>query len=108
LRRTAQPTLDGYERLARWLLMAQDPVKSPELPLMHEFLAMMLGVHRPGVTVALNELEGRGLIETRRGLVVVLDRKGLLKCTNGFYGGSVKEYERLFGNRRKPLKAVNS
>lgn len=89
------------ERLARWLLMAQDRANNTDLPITHEFMALMLGVHRPGVTVALNELEGRGLIETRRAHVIVCDREGLLKCTNGFYGGAEKEYERLFGAHRK-------
>jgi hypothetical protein len=89
------------ERLARWLLMAQDRANNDELQITHEFLALMLGVHRPGVTVALNLLEGRGLIDTRRAVVIVLDRKGLLKCTNGFYGGPEKEYHRLFGEKRR-------
>jgi CRP-like cAMP-binding protein len=55
------------ERLARWLLMAQDRVRSPELPLTHEFLAMMLGVRRSGVTVAVQHLEREGVIVKRRG-----------------------------------------
>jgi CRP-like cAMP-binding protein len=45
------------ERLAHWLLLAHDRVDSEELPLTHEFLAVMLGVRRPGVTTALQELE---------------------------------------------------
>src|SRR5436305_4043506 len=49
------------ERLARWLLMAHDRTDGDELALTHEFLATMLGVRRPGVTVALNLLEGSGL-----------------------------------------------
>ena len=50
------------ERLARWLLMAADRLDNGELPLTHEFLAMMLGVRRPGVTVAIQELERDGVI----------------------------------------------
>ena len=45
------------ERLARWLLMADDRLDGHELPLTHEFLAVMLGTHRPGVTLAVQALE---------------------------------------------------
>ena len=47
--------------------MADDRLDGPDLPLTHEFLAMMLGVHRPGVTVAIQELERDGVIERKRG-----------------------------------------
>jgi CRP-like cAMP-binding protein len=50
------------ERLARWLLMADDRLDGSALPLTHEFLAMMLGVRRPGVTVAIQDLERTGAI----------------------------------------------
>jgi len=55
------------ERLARWLLMAQDRIASKELILTHEFLALMLGVRRAGVTVALQHFEVKGLITAARG-----------------------------------------
>src|SRR5439155_21206132 len=45
------------ERLARWLLMADDRIDGNELPLTHEFLGFMLGTQRPGVTIALQQLE---------------------------------------------------
>jgi CRP-like cAMP-binding protein len=73
------------ERLARWLLMAADRLDNGELPLTHEFLAMMLGVTRPGVTVALQELEHHGLIEHKRGRIRILHREGLMKLSNGTY-----------------------
>jgi CRP-like cAMP-binding protein len=73
------------ERLARWLLMAQDRVGSPELPLTHEFLAMMLGVRRPGVTVACQQLEREGVIARRRGRIVICNREALEKLSNGTY-----------------------
>jgi CRP-like cAMP-binding protein len=50
------------ERLARWLLMADDRLDDGELPLTHEFLSLMLGVRRSGVTVAVQALEARGWV----------------------------------------------
>ena len=73
------------ERLARWLLMAADRLDNGELPLTHEFLSMMLGVRRPGVTVAIQELERTDLISRRRGSIIILDRAALEKMSNGTY-----------------------
>jgi len=73
------------DRLARWLLMAQDRLRSPELPLTHEFLAMMLAVRRPGVTVAVQHLEREGAIAQRRGRIVICNRQKLEKLSNGTY-----------------------
>jgi CRP-like cAMP-binding protein len=84
------------ERLSRWLLMAQDRIGADQLPLTHEFLAIMLGVRRPGVTVALNLLEKRGLIGAARGVIVIVDREGLEEGANGTYGTPEGEYRRLF------------
>jgi len=83
------------ERLARWLLMAHDRSGTDELELTHEFLALMLGVRRPGVTMALHQLEQRALVRTARGSVTVLDRAGLESCASGLYGIPEAEYERL-------------
>ena len=84
------------ERLARWLLMAQDRIGAPELFLTHDFLALMLGVRRAGVTVGLQHFEMQGLISTTRGSVTILDRDGLIESANGLYGGPEAEFERLF------------
>ena len=65
------------QRLARWLLMCQDRVESPVLPLTHEFLAQMLGAGRPTVSLACARLESAGMIENRRGTLQVIDRKQL-------------------------------
>jgi CRP-like cAMP-binding protein len=73
------------ERLARWLLMADDRIDGPDLALTHEFLAMMLCTRRPGVTVAIQELERAGLIARKRGHIVIVDREGLEKISNGTY-----------------------
>jgi CRP-like cAMP-binding protein len=73
------------ERLARWLLLADDRLDNHEIPLTHEFLGVMLGTARPGVTIALQELERRGWITHRRGDVTIIDRKGLVRSSNGAY-----------------------
>lgn len=73
------------ERLARWLLLASDQLGSDDVPLTHEFLSLMLGVRRAGVTVALNFLEKRGIITLSRKHIVILDREGLKKSANGAY-----------------------
>jgi CRP-like cAMP-binding protein len=75
------------ERLARWLLMAHDRGDGDELKLTHEFLAVMLGVRRSGITTALQELERKGLIAHRRAFVTILDREGLEEGSNGAYSG---------------------
>ena len=85
------------ERLARWLLMANDRLDGDEVPLTHEFLSVMLGVRRPGVTVALDLLEKAGLIQAKRRAVGIVDRTGLRKISNGAYGAAEAEFKRLFG-----------
>jgi CRP-like cAMP-binding protein len=93
----ANGTAKIEERLARWILMAQDRLEIDDLPLTHEFVAVMLAVRRPGVTEALHQLEARGVIRARRGHVLVVDRTGLLKIANGSYGVPEAEYRRLLG-----------
>ena len=73
------------ERLARWLLMADDRIDGGELPLTHKLLAIMLGVYRPAVTVAVQALERKGLIKAGRRVVTILDRKSLVKFSKGAY-----------------------
>jgi CRP-like cAMP-binding protein len=85
------------ERLARWLLMANDRLDGDEVPLTHEFLSVMLGVRRPGVTVALDVLEKEGLIQAKHRAVAIVDRAGLRKISNGAYGAPEAEFKRLFG-----------
>lgn len=69
------------ERLARWLLMAQDRMASEEFPLTQEFVAMMLGATRPTVSVVAGTLQRAGLITYRRGRVKVIDRKKLERAS---------------------------
>jgi CRP-like cAMP-binding protein len=64
-------------RLARWLLQTRDRIESDVLPLTQEFLSQMLGVRRTTVTLVASQLEQAGVIQNRRGRIVVVDRKGL-------------------------------
>lgn len=66
--------------------MAHDRADGDDLSLTHEFLARMLGVRRPGVSVAVRRLEQNGLIKAQRGGILVLDREGLEESSNGAYG----------------------
>jgi CRP-like cAMP-binding protein len=85
------------ERLARWLLMCHDRVDGDGLSTTHEFLSVMLGVRRTGVTEMLKVFEDRGLISTQRGQVTVLDRVGLEGVAGDSYGVPEAEYSRLIG-----------
>lgn len=81
----ANGTATVEQRLARWLLMADDRIKGNHVPLTHGFLALMLGVRRSGVTVALNLLEHRGHISGARGLIKIESREGLEEAADGTY-----------------------
>jgi CRP-like cAMP-binding protein len=79
------------QRLARWLLIAQDRVDSGFLPITHDFLATMLGTDRPSVSLAAGVLQRTQIIEYTRGAVRILDRKKLEKFVCECYA-VVKEY----------------
>jgi len=83
------------QRLARWLLMALDRLTTDTVPLTHEFLAVMLGVRRAGITVAIHGFERRGLVTTRRGQLTVVDRGGIEQIAGSFYGTPEAELRRL-------------
>jgi CRP-like cAMP-binding protein len=85
-----------YERLARWLLMCQDRL-GDDLGLTHQFLSIMLGVRRSGITDQLHLLEGIGAIRSTRGNIRILDREKLEDIAGGSYGVAEREYERLIG-----------
>jgi hypothetical protein len=83
------------ERCARWLLMVQDRVCSPTFQLSHEFLAMMLGVHRPTATVVAGTLQSAGLIKYRRGHMEIVNREGLEEASCECYGTVAHHFEAL-------------
>jgi CRP-like cAMP-binding protein len=83
------------ERCARWLLMTHDRVKDDSFLLTQEFLAQMLGVHRPTVSLAASMLQKAGYIQYARGVITVTDRKGLEAASCDCYRSINREYERL-------------
>lgn len=85
------------QRLARWLLTARDRAGTDRLPLTHEFVAMMLGVRRAGVTVAAQSLQSAGLIQYAHGRITVADREGLETAACECYRVIKQEYARLLG-----------
>jgi CRP-like cAMP-binding protein len=85
------------QRAARWILMSQDRVGSAEVPLTQEYLAVMLGVRRPTVTLAARVLQQSGLIRYHRGAITVVDRAGLEAAACECYGVIEDEYHRLLG-----------
>ena len=85
------------ERLARWLLMVHDRTDGDDLPLTHEFLSLMLGVRRSGVTDQIHILEGMKAIKATRGNIRIIDREKLKEVAGRSYGIPEQEYERLIG-----------
>jgi DNA-binding FadR family transcriptional regulator len=75
--------------------MCHDRLDGDDLPLKHEFIALMLGVRRAGVTEALNILEKRGIIQASRGNIVIVDRVRLEETAGDSYGVPEAEYRRL-------------
>ena len=85
------------QRCCRWLLMTHDRMPSDTFLLTQEFLAMMLGVRRAGVSVAAGALQRAGLIRYHRGRITILDRKGLEERACECYGVTKVEFDRLLG-----------
>jgi CRP-like cAMP-binding protein len=86
---------DVKQRCCRWLLQTHDRVDADDFPLKHEFLAFMLGVHRPTVTVVLRSLQETGLISSRYGHMRVLKRKQLEAASCECYAVIRDHFERL-------------
>jgi CRP-like cAMP-binding protein len=85
------------ERAARWLLMTHDRVRGDAFEMTHEFLSLMLGVRRAGVSVAMSTLQAAGVLRYVRGRVEVLDRPGLEDASCGCYHVTRTALARLLG-----------
>ena len=90
------------QRLARWLLTAHDRAGADEFAMTHEFMSMMLGVRRPGVSLAAGVLQKAGLIRYARGRMAVTDRPGLEAASCECYHAVRREFSRLFGDAPPP------
>lgn len=85
------------QRMARWMLMTSDRIKSDEFRITQEFLALMLGVRRVGVSVAASDLRERKLMMYRRGSFTILDHRGLVAAACGCYKKVKDVYARAQG-----------
>jgi CRP-like cAMP-binding protein len=85
------------ERFAKWMLMNHDRVPGDEIHITQEFLADMLGVHRPSVSLIARGFQQLGLIKYSRGVVTVLDRQGIEEASCECYAAVRKQYERALG-----------
>ncbi len=84
-------------RLARWLLIAHDRAETDDFAMTHEFISMMLGVRRPGVTIAAGILQKAGLVHYARGRMAIMDRHGLEAASCECYHTARREFARLLG-----------
>jgi CRP-like cAMP-binding protein len=85
------------QRFARWLLSAHDRAEVDTFPMTQEFLAIMLGVQRPGVTIAAQAFEADGLIAYNHGTMTIVDRAGLEAVSCDCYPFIQNEFKRLLG-----------
>lgn len=83
------------ERLARWLLMSDDRCPSDDLPFTQDFLALMLGTRRAGVTEAARVLQAEGYINYKRGHIQIIDREGLRDFSCDCYEIVRAEFDQL-------------
>lgn len=88
-------SLEG--RCGRWLLTAHDNARADTFPLTQEFLAIMLGVRRAGISIAAHGLKKAGLIVYARGQMTITNRSGLEKTACECYGAMRRELDKLFG-----------
>jgi CRP-like cAMP-binding protein len=96
------------QRCCRWLLMTHDRVAIDEFPLTHEFLAMMLGVRRPTVTLVLSDLHRKGILSYARGRMRIVDRRRLEDSACECYRQSKAIFRRLLPAVSTGISFANS
>jgi CRP-like cAMP-binding protein len=84
-----------HQRCARWILTTLDRVSEDRFSVTHEFLAMLLGVSRPAVSVIIEDFQKRGILVAERGRLVVGSRKGLLTASCDCYQVIKENYEQV-------------
>lgn len=84
------------QRCSRWLLIAHDSARADTFPLTHEFLAIMLGVQRPGVSIAMQLLQKSGFVRYVRSDVSIADRRGLEGTACECYASLQQQLHDLF------------
>jgi CRP-like cAMP-binding protein len=90
------------QRCCRWLLTAHDSAGSDTFSITHEFLAMLLGVQRSGLTLRIRALQDSALVRGGRGRITILDRTGLLARACECYGVIRAEVDQIFTGPRLP------
>ncbi|HUQ97912.1 MAG TPA: Crp/Fnr family transcriptional regulator [Gemmatimonadaceae bacterium] len=91
------------QRCCRWLLMTRDRAGSDEFPMTQEFIATMLGVRRPTVTLVANALQRAGLIRYRRGVVRIVDAERFEAASCECYATVRDQMRRLLPEIQAPL-----
>jgi Crp-like helix-turn-helix protein len=96
------------QRLCRWLRMTYNRAKRTEFPMRHEFLAQMLGVHRPTLSTAANILQKAGLISYRYGKLAITDPDGLAAGACECYEIMEAQFDKVFDQpwREQALRAA--
>lgn len=89
------------ERFARWVLMSHDRVHQREFQLTQEYLASMLGVHRPSVSLVARTFQQAGILKYHRGVITILDRPALEEACCECYWVVRKQFERFLGPLRR-------
>jgi len=85
------------ERFAKWMLMSHDRVPGDEIRITQEYLATMLGVHRPTVSLIARDFQRLGLIKYGRGVITILDREGMEEASCECYAAVRKQFKRALG-----------
>lgn len=88
------------ERFARWLLITHDRIKGDSFYLTQEFMADMLGVHRPSVSLVAATYQQAGVIRYLRGQMTILDRKALEEASCECYHAVANQFNQVLGIKR--------